>query len=108
MNSKTENQTTNPGVVFRRKGNQFEFRSFSTSKTANYTAGATYKIARINRKIYTSVNGSEYTLLDDNSSFSSPFDLTVWFGASKNASGVPFRFTKCTLSNIYIKIGSYS
>ena len=108
MNSKTENQSTNPGVVFRRKGNQFEFRSFSTSANANYTSGATYKIARINRKIYTSVNGSAYTLIDDNSSFNSPFDLTVWFGASKNASGVPFRFTKCTLSNIYIKIGSFS
>ena len=108
MNSKTENQTTNPGVVFRRKGNQFEFRSFSTSSVVNYSAGTTYKIARINKKIYTSVNGSDYTLLDDNTSFNSPFDLTVWFGASKNASGVPFRYAKCTLSNIYIKLGTYS
>ena len=108
MNSKTENLQVNPGIVLRKKNNQLEVRSFSTSRIDNYSGVSTYKIARINKKIYVSVNGSELTQLDDNTSFNSPFDLTVWFGASKNASGVPFRFSKCTLSNIYIKLGSYS
>ena len=37
MNSKTENLKVNPGIVLRKKNNQLEIRSFSTSRADNYS-----------------------------------------------------------------------
>lgn len=107
MNTKGE-FTGYPGVVVRRNSDSLEVKSFTKGVSKNYKSVSSYTIARINRKIYYSINDGALTLLDDNTSFNSPFNLSVWFGASKDSSGNPFRHSKCTLSNIYIKLGTYS
>ena len=106
MNTKAE-QSGYPGVVFRKNNDSLDIKSFDKSHGTWYRNVSTVKIARINKKIYYSINGANFTLLNDNTSFNSPFNLSVWFGASKNSSGQPFRHSKCTLSNIYIKLGTY-
>ena len=106
MNTKAENSGY-PGVVFRKNNDSLDIKSFDKSHGTWYRNVSTVKIARINKKIYYSINGANFTLLNDNTSFNSPFNLSVWFGASKNSSGQPFRHSKCTLSNIYIKLGTY-
>ena len=108
MNSKSESVSGYPGVVVRRSGDKIEVKSFSSNASTWYGSVTSYKIARINKKIYYSVNGSEFKQLDDNTTYNKPFDLSVWFGASKDSSGNAFRHAKCTLSNIYIKLGTYS
>ena len=107
MNSKTEVEKTNPGIVLRKNSSQIELKSFASVKNTNYTDIVSYKIMRIDKKIYYSINGSNLTLLDDNTSFNSPFDLSVWFGASKDSNGNAFRHFKGTLSNVYIRLGTY-
>ena len=97
-----------PGIVVRRNNDSIELKSFDKSYSTGYRNVSTYKISRINKKIYYSLNGGALTLLNDNTSFNSPFNLSVWFGASKDSSGQAFRHSKCTLSNIYIKLGTYS
>ena len=109
MNTKTDYPNVqNPGIVLRKNGNSLELKSFSSTKSVNYTTVSSYRIARTNKKIYVSINGGELSQLDNNTSFNSPFDLTLMFGASKDANGNVFRHAKCTLSNIYIKLGTNS
>ena len=107
MNTKAESSGY-PGIVVRKSNNNIELKSFDKSVNTLYTNVSSYKIVRINKKIYYSINGGDLTLLNDNSTFNSPFNLSVWFGASKDGSGNVFRHSKCTLSNIYIKLGTYS
>lgn len=107
MNTKAESSGY-PGIVVRKSNNNIELKSFDKSVNTLYTNVSSYKIVRINKKIYYSINGGDLTLLNDNSTFNSPFNLSVWFGASRDGSGNVFRHSKCTLSNIYIKLGTYS
>lgn len=109
MNTKTDYPNIqNPGIVLRKNGNLFELKSFSSTKTANYATVNSYRISRINKKIYVSINGGTLSQVDNNTTFNSPFDLSLMFGASKDVNGNVFRHVKCTLSNIYIKLGTYS
>lgn len=109
MNTKIEGESNNnPGLVLRKNGSSFELKSFSSTNQTHYANVTSYRIVRIDKKIYYSVNDGNLTLLDDNTTFNSPFDLSVWFGASKDSDGNAFRHVKCTLSNIYIRLGTFS
>ena len=121
MNTKLEGNG-NPGVVFRRSdpSPQFDLSSKSTS-TANVRkyiniAGITdVKIYRIynseldTQEIFYSINDGEKIKLNDLSQFNPIFNLSVWFGAApKDATGNEAqRYLKGTLSNMYIKVGTY-
>ena len=107
MNSKAESSGY-PGVVIRRNNDLIEIKSFNNSTTTSYRNVTSIKIVRMNRKIYYSVNGAGLTLLHDNTSYTTPFNLSVVFGSSIDGSGQPFRHVKCTMSNFYVKLGTYS
>lgn len=108
LNTKAENISGYPGIVFRKSNANLEAKSFTSAVFRPYADVTSIKILRINRIIYYSFNGESLTQLDDNSNYNNTFDLSVWLGASKNSSGQPFRYFTGTLSNIYIKLGKYS
>ena len=112
MNSLTENTlTNNPGIVFRKTGDDLTLKVNGASQSVvsintPYAEVNKVKIVRKDKKLYYSVNDSELQQVYDFTDFSKQFDLPVWFGASANSAGSPYRYTKCTLSNIYIKMGN--
>ena len=65
----------------------------------------TIRIIRKNKKVYYNVNGGTFTPLQDFTNLYTNFDTTVWFGAT-SINNVVRRKTVCTLSNIYIKLGT--
>ena len=108
MNTKAENVSGYPGLVVRKKSDSLEIKSFTHYAHNSYSRVNSYTIRRVNKIIYYSINGGNMNTLDDNTSFNSPFNLSLWFGASKNSSGNAFRHAKCTLSNMYVKLGTFS
>ena len=106
FNSKIEIDLLNPGVVLRKADNQLEIKSNAVSVRFPYLDVNAVKIVRKNNKMYYSINGSDLYFINDVSDMDSSFDLNVWFGASQTADGQPFRHANCTLSNIYIKLGT--
>lgn len=120
FDSKLENESlVFPGFVFRRNTNKLELTEKIEGITANqffqYHAGDSYKIVRKNNNIYYSVNNGNLEHLQDVSAFSHQFNLHSWFGAyamegDVNATGensTADRYLKGTLSNMYIKLGTY-
>ena len=120
FDSKLENAALYyPGFVFRKSGSYLQFtekiEGVEESRTFTYSPNETYTIYRIDGKIYYSINGSTRTLLQDTAGFSHQFNLTSWFGAyameanvnATGASSTADRYIKATLSNMYIKLGTY-
>ena len=120
FDSKLENPSlTYPGFVFRKNGNGLQLtekiEGVDASRTFTYSPNETYTIYRIDGKIYYSVNGSSRTFFQDTAGFSHQFNLTSWFGAyameddltATGESSVADRYIKATLSNMYIKLGTY-
>ena len=113
MNTKSEATNQYPGVLFRRYNgsDKLEISSRKTSgANATFTAVpesdiTSVRIVRKNGSIYYAFNGGELIELNSLDDFNPTFDQTVWFGASpaKGAS----RFIVGTLSNMYIRVGSY-
>ena len=121
MNTKSEG-TNYPGVVFRRRGTSQEFdlssRRTSSANSALYFDSSTVNYVKIYRiyneendvqEIFYSIDGAPKVKVNDLSAFNPEFDLSVWFGAApKNASATDAqRYLKGTLSNMYIKLGTY-
>ena len=109
MNSKSEATSGNPGICFRRSGNNLELKSFGISKSRSYANVYSVRIVRKNQIVYYAFNDEELSVIDStNTNYTKDNRLTVWFGASANSSYSPFRNSNVTLSNIYIKRGTMS
>ena len=122
VNTKLEGNSY-PGLVFRRMDNEtvFDLSSRRTSsanerKLFNYGDVEKVKIYRITnqntrvQEIFYSINGEEKIKLNDLSKFNPTFDLSVWFGAAPtdiSATSAQRILTNTTLSNMYIKVGTY-
>ena len=115
MNTKLE-ATGYPGVVFRRNDatDNFVLQSRKTSsaneqKTFAYNTVTSVVVYRISNEIYYSINGGEKTLLNNLTEYNPTFNLTTWFGAapSNEAGTSAQRYLTGTLSNMYIKLGTY-
>ena len=120
FDSKLENVSlTYPGFVFRKSNNGLQLtekiEGVDASKLFTYSPNETYTIYRIDGKIYYSVNGSARTFFQDTAGFSHQFALTSWFGAyamesdvnATGANSTADRYIKATLSNMYIRLGTY-
>ncbi|MBQ3422110.1 MAG: InlB B-repeat-containing protein, partial [Romboutsia sp.] len=117
MNTKAEDANANyPGVVFRRRSSSTDFllqsrttASTNTEYTTNYSGVTSVKIYRIGNKIYYSINGGTKTELNTLAEYNPVFDLTTWFGAAPAdaTATTAQRYFKGTLSNLYIKLGTY-
>jgi len=113
FNMKYENASANyPGFVLRRNNTQLELTSKfgSTKKAVNltHTNGDHYRIVRKDKKIYYSINGSAFSLLQDGSSYNGSFNTPLTFGASLTDANAPMRFIRMTLSDISVKVGTMS
>ncbi len=112
INSKRE-VTGYPGFVVRRNGDLIELTAkFSngspTPVSINSDDLKAVKIVRRSGKIYYAWNGGELTEWFDTSGNSTRFDTTVWFGSSAQSDGItPMRPLVGTLTDMYIKIGTY-
>ena len=122
VNTKLEGSNY-PGLVFRRMDNEtlFDLSSRRTSsanerKLFNYGDVEKVKIYRITnqntrvQEIFYSINDSDKVKLNDLSKFNPIFDLSVWFGAAPtdiSATSAQRILTNTTLSNMYIKLGTY-
>ena len=115
MNTKLE-ATGYPGVVFRRNDatDNFALQSRKTSSaneqlTFAYNTVTSVVIYRISNEVYYSINGGEKTLLNNLTEYNPTFNLTTWFGAapSNEAGTSAQRYLTGTLSNMYIKLGTY-
>ena len=111
VNTKLENQSAGyPGVVFRKNVNNLEVKAWNTSELITPSSLQILRILRINNVIYYSMNNDPtlIPLLDLSTTSFTPFNLTTFFGAAANSSGAAFRHSKMTLTNFYIKLGTYS
>ena len=110
LNSKWENSTAKyPGFTFRRSTNGLELTSRNNedkqTKSITYSNNMTIRIIRKDKKVYYNINGGNFVPLQDFTNLYRQFDIPVWFGAT-NINNVVRRKTVCTLSNIYIKLGT--
>ena len=108
----------NPGFVIRKgnnnsieisqmiRGNQKASVSFPASSITEV------KIARVDEKVYYSINGGDYVQLQSNVGTSDYHNIPMWFGAAPtnvivDGKYVPHRYLIGKLSDIYIKVGNY-
>ena len=116
VNAKSEDSSVNwPGLVYRR---ETETDNLEITQTINGTKVSnsiskddvtTVRIVRIAGVVYYAYNDGELQELQDTDGFNQQFALTTWFGASPaNATGTSAqRYLNATLSNMYIKLGTY-
>ncbi len=116
MNSKYEVSSAGyPGMVFRRSSNasQFEFtqtiNGAKVTKNINISGLSSVRIIRKDGKIYYSLNDGGVMFFQNISGTSQYFNTPVTFGASlqNGNENTPYRFIVATLSNMYIKLGTY-
>ncbi|MBR3116598.1 MAG: InlB B-repeat-containing protein, partial [Bacilli bacterium] len=113
MNAKDEKGSPYPGIVYRVKDASYDNISVaansSVSLKTDYDNSTITKVVykRINGMLYISFNDGEDVELIDMTDLIYKFDTPVTFGASLNGSGNPQRYFKGTLSNMYVKLGTY-
>ena len=116
VNAKSEDSSVNwPGLVYRREGetDNLEVTQTINGTKANNTISkdnvTTVRIVRISGVVYYAYNGGELQPLQDTAGFNKQFALTTWFGAApSNATGTSAqRYLNATLSDMYIKLGTY-
>ena len=115
MNEKYEDGSKYPGIVFRRSNSSDNLELTETlqgnkkTATMNYSNVKDVKIFRINKKIYYSINNGSLIEFHDISSYDDKFSIPVWFGAAPktNSTYEAQRFFYGTLSNMYIRLGTY-
>jgi len=112
MNSKDE-KGKYPGSVIRIGSGFIEIKQtidgeHQLVKYENYQDIHEIKIVRKNGIVYYSVNNGDLIMLSDLTGEPPYTDVPVWFGASLNGNGTPFRHIKATMSNMYIKLGTYA
>ena len=116
MNTKYENKNLNyPGLTVRKSSGDIEITSTINGnktnpapKVSNYTLPLTIKIYRINKVVYYSVNDGQRIELQSMANFNQQFELPVYFGAGDDGSGGTQRYIRATMSNMYIKMGTFT
>ena len=114
VNAKYENQASGyPGAVVRKYET---YDLLELSQTINGTRGyktfepntpMTVKVYRISGILYYSINGGRKVEVQNMNNTSDYFTTTTWFGAAHTSSNGAQRQLKGTLSNMYIKLGTY-
>lgn len=121
VNSKFESGSENagnPGFVVRRSTDKIEITQMigNNQKAAvSFPAGSVteVKVARVDEKIYYSINGGDFIQLQSNVNTHNYHSIPVWFGAAPtNATDeqgnlIAHRYLKAKLSDIYIKVGNF-
>ena len=113
MNSKDESGSPYPGIVYRVKDSSTEELSAaannSVSLKPSFSSETTTNVVikRIDGILYISINDGEDTQVIDMTDMIYTFNTPVTFGASLTGSGSPQRYFIGTLSNMYIKLGTY-
>ena len=110
----------NPGFAVRKSSDKIEITqmiNYNKKATASFSAGSIteVKVARVDEKVYYSINGGDFIQLQSNVGTSDYHNVPMWFGAAPaityddqgNMILTPRRFLKAKLSNIYIKMGDY-
>ena len=113
MNTKFESQADGwPGLVVRKASNKIEITQTTDSgKVQKYIANLTFpmeiKIIRKRKTVYYQVNGGTLYTVQGMSNFTKYFDIPVYFCAGDDGNGGVQRHLKGTVSNYYIKMGTY-
>jgi uncharacterized repeat protein (TIGR02543 family) len=113
MNTKYENQALSwPGLVVRKSGDKIEItQTIDSGKVQRYINDLIFpmnvKIKRKNKVVYYQVNGGRLYTVQDMSVFTRYFDTPVYFCAGDNGSGGVQRYLKGTISNYYVRMGTY-
>lgn len=115
MNTKNELGTkVSSGIVCRffDSSDQFEISQFINSVRArdlyNFNGISKVVIVRKNGDYYYSIDDGFYKLLQKNIEPPDTHNITTWFGSSRGSDGLSTRQFKGTLSNMYIRLGSYT
>ena len=102
-------ETKESGVKVRKDvtGNNIEIKSLfnnsNKSFVSNYKNVKSVKIYRVDGILYGMFNNGTLNRIVDLNNYTKYFDDTLWFGASRDADGNPFRFLNATLSNIKVQ-----
>ena len=113
MNTKYENQTAGwPGLVVRKAVEKIEItQTIDSGKVQRYITDLTFpmnvKIKRKNKVVYYQVNGGRLYTVQDMSVFTKYFDTPVYFCAGDDGNGGVQRYLKGTISNYYVRMGTY-
>ena len=119
-NSKYEsgsNTQGNPGFVIRKSTAGIEITQMIGNNKAAISFPASsvteVKLARVDQKVYYSINGGDYIQLQSNVGTTDYHDIPMWFGAApteeidEQGNLVPHRYLVGKLSDIYIKLGNF-
>ena len=113
MNTKYESTAAGwPGLVVRRAKEKIEItQTIDSGKVQRYITDLTFpmeiKIIRRNKVVYYQVNdGTQYNV-QNMSSFTKYFDTPVYFCAGDDGNGGVQRYLKGTISNYYVRMGTY-
>lgn len=113
MNTKYENQAAGwPGLVVRKAVQKIEITQTTDSgKVQRYISDLTFpmdvKIIRKNKTVYYQVNGGTLYTVQNMSNFTKYFDIPVYFCAGDDGNGGVQRYLVGTISNYYVKMGTY-
>lgn len=113
MNTKYENQAAGwPGLVVRKSAQKIEITQTTDSgKVQRYISNLTFpmdvKIIRKNKTVYYQVNGGTLYNVQNMSNFTKYFDIPVYFCAGDDGNGGVQRYLVGTISNYYVKMGTY-
>ena len=98
---------TFPGIVFRKSSSNMELNQRLNGSKVDRTIAInklrSIKIYRKSGTVYYIFNDDLIAKLQDGQSFNEFFNDTLWIGAAKNSSGVPFRHMRASISNLVIK-----
>ena len=109
----------NPGFAIRKGTNgNIEITQMiggNHKATASFPASSVteIKLARVDEKVYYSVNGGNFVQLQSNVGTSDYHEMPMWFGAAptneldENGNYIPHRYLVGKLSDIYIKVGNF-
>ena len=114
VNTKNElGNNISAGLVFRfyESSSQLELSQYINSTQAKVLGNSDdiskVVIVRKNGNYYYSFNDGFYKLLQEKIEPPDMHNVTTWFGSSRDSAGEPIRQFKGTLSNMYIRLGSY-
>ena len=101
-----------PGLTFRKAAGKLEITQNINGTKKNvtfgdYAPGYKVRIMRINKTIYYQMNDGQVKSLQSMSNFNQQFELPVYFCAGDNGSGGTQRHLKGTISNYYVRRGTY-
>lgn len=113
MNTKYENQAAGwPGLVVRKSAQKIEItQTVNSGKVQKYVSDLTFpmqiKIIRKNNTVYYQVNGGNLYTVQSMGNFTKYFDVPVYFCAGDDGNNGTQRHLIGTISNYYVRMGTY-